>query len=213
MMNNPNVYRSITIAGILFIFFSISYVPVRIESLLEKSTDTSRKKEELIAEEKMESMEYDLLRQQMNELNQTVNEINIQINSFINHTGILNDSINSLMTRSVSKPELLDTIQDIYNNGILAEERKIDSLNQFFSEKSNELIHQIRVFNTKDRDLKILHAGIQAASLKHKYASVFIIAQFVIFILTFFFGIFLFIRGLKKWKKSLHSSGETDLQL
>ena len=189
-----------TLIGFILLLFSISYMPMRIESLLVKRVDLIQEKEAKEAEAEVLSMEHGLSKEQMNDLHTEVTQTNNEINRLINHSSTVNDSINALMNRAAKEPHLLDTIQYLYNHGIMADERKIDSLNQLFTEKSNRLMERIRSFNQKDQDLNILQSKIRSIQTKIGHLSILLPVHFGILTLTFLSGIFFFIMGLKKWK-------------
>jgi len=201
MNNVSNIHAFNTIIGFILLLFSISYMPMRIESLLVKRIDLIREKEVEEAEAEVLSMEHGLSREQMNDLNTDVTQANNEINQLIHHSASVNDSINALMNRAANEPHLLDTIQDLYNRGILADERMIDSLSQLFTEKSNQLMERIRSFNQKDRDLKIVQANIRSKNAKLRYLAILLSVHFGMLTVTFLFGFFFFIIGLKNWKR------------
>ncbi|UCG27535.1 MAG: hypothetical protein JSV24_11265 [Bacteroidales bacterium] len=213
MNNGPVLYRFIALTGFLFFMFSISFMPLRIESLLNKNAELIRLREEQEAEAELQTMDHDLLKDQMEELNLEVSNTSNQISERISHTAQLNDSINRLMERAVNEPYLLDTIEQIYNDGIMSDEIQIDSLNTIFRDKSNALIEQIRLYNRKDRDLKILHAVMKEKSVRSGYLSVLIPAHLGIFILTFVSGLYLFIRGIRKWQKVSADNRHREMEL
>ena len=200
MNNEINIYRFITIIGFILLLFSLSFLPLRIEKLLNERVDIIQEKESEEAIAQFQSEEHQLLKEQMNDLSRAVTQTNSQITLLIDHTSLINDSINMLLARAVTEPHLLDTIQLFYNKGILIDEIKIDSLNHIFRSRSNSLIEKIRVFNQKDRDLKIIQSGIRAKNQKYSYLSINILVQFAILGITFIGGIVLIIGGLKKWK-------------
>ena len=213
-MNNGQTFcRFVAFIGILIFLFSISFMPLRIETLLDKRAELIRYKEEQEAETELQSMDHDLLKDQMEELNLEVRNTSNQINALINHTAQLNDSINRLMERAVNQPDLLDTIQKLYDDEIVKDELQIDSLNRLFHDKSNALIEQIRSFNRKDRDLKILKSVTKEKSIKSKYISVLIPLHLGIFIFTFVSGLYLFIWGLRKWRKGYLVNRGRDMEL
>ncbi len=201
MKNVSTFYRSYTIIGFILLLFSISFMPLQIESLLAKRIDLIREKETEEAEAEVLSMEHGLSREQMNDLNDEVTQANTEINQLINHSAVANDSINTLMNRAATEPHLLDTIQDIYNRVIMADERKIDSLNRLFTEKSNLLMERIRSFSRKERDLKIVQAHVQSADAKIGHISIFLPVHVGILVLTVLFGLFFFLTGLNKGKR------------
>ena len=201
MKNASTIYCSYTIMGFILLLFSLSIMPLRIESLLAKRIDLIREKETEEAEAEVLSMEHGLSREQMNDLNGEVTQANTEINRLINHSAVANDSINTLMNRAATEPHLLDTIQDIYNRVIMVDERKIDSLNQLFTEKSNLLMERIRSFSRKDRDLKIVQAHVRSAEAKIGHLSVLLPVHAGILALTLLFGLLFFLTGLKKWKR------------
>jgi len=201
MNNVSNIHAFNTIIGFILLLFSISYMPMRIESLLVKRIDLIREKEVEEAEAEVLSMEHGLSREQMNDLNTDVTQANNEINQLIHHSASVNDSINALMNRAANEPHLLDTIQDLYNRGILADERMIDSLSQLFTEKSNQLMERIRSFNQKDRDLKIVQANIRSKNAKLRYLAILLSVHFGMLTVTFLFGFFFFVIGLKNWKR------------
>ncbi len=201
MNNVSNIHAFNTIIGFILLLFSISYMPMRIESLLVKRIDLIREKEVEEAEAEVLSMEHGLSREQMNDLNTDVTRANNEINQLIHHSASVNDSINALMNRAANEPHLLDTIQDLYNRGILADERMIDSLSQLFTEKSNQLMERIRSFNQKDRDLKIVQANIRSKNAKLRYFAILLSVHFGMLTVTFLFGFFFFVIGLKNWKR------------
>ena len=201
MNNVSKIHAFNTIIGFILLLFSISYMPMRIESLLVKRIDLIREKEVEEAEAEVLSMEHGLSREQMNDLNTDVTQANNEINQLIHHSASVNDSINSLMNRAANEPHLLDTIQDLYNRGILADERMIDSLSQLFTEKSNQLMERIRSFNQKDRDLKIVQANIRSKNAKLRYLAILLSVHFGMLTVTFLFGFFFFVIGLKNWKR------------
>jgi len=202
MNNVSNIHAFNTIIGFILLLFSISYMPMRIESLLVKRIDLIREKEVEEAEAEVLSMEHGLSREQMNDLNTDVTQANNEINQLIHHSASVNDSINALMNRAANEPHLLDTIQDLYNRGILADERMIDSLSQLFTEKSNQLMERIRSFNQKDRDLKIVQANIRSKNAKLRYFAILLSVHFGMLTVTFLFGFFFFVIGLKNWKRN-----------
>lgn len=187
--------------GFVLLLFSLSFMPMRIESLLVQRVNLIQQKEVAEAEAEVLSMEHGLSKGEMSELNTEVTQANNEINRLINHSTAVNDSINALMNRAANEPHLLDTIQDLYTRGILADERKIDSLNQLFTEKSNQLMERIRSFNQKDRDLKIVQAQIRSNGVKIRYLSLLLPIHFGILILTILSGFSLFVTGLKKWRR------------
>lgn len=201
MNNVSKIHAFNTIIGFILLLFSISYMPMRIESLLVKRIDLIREKEVEEAEAEVLSMEHGLSREQMNDLNTDVTQANNEINQLIHHSASVNDSINALMNRAANEPHLLDTIQDLYNRGILADERMIDSLSQLFTEKSNQLMERIRSFNQKDRDLKIVQANIRSKNAKLRYLAILLSVHFGMLTVTFLFGFFFFVIGLKNWKR------------
>jgi len=201
MNNVSNIHAFNTIIGFILLLFSISYMPMRIESLLVKRVDLIREREVEEAEAEVLSMEHGLSREQMSDLNTEVTQANNEINQLINHSASVNDSINAMMNRAANEPHLLDTIQDLYNRGILADERMIDSLSQLFTEKSNQLMERIRSFNQKDRDLKIVQANIRSKNAKLRYLSIFLSIHFGMLTVTFLSGFFFFVIGLKNWKR------------
>jgi len=201
MNNVSNIHAFNTIIGFILLLFSISYMPMRIESLLVKRVDLIREREVEEAEAEVLSMEHGLSREQMSDLNTEVTQANNEINQMINHSASVNDSINAMMNRAANEPHLLDTIQDLYNRGILADERMIDSLSQLFTEKSNQLMERIRSFNQKDRDLKIVQANIRSKNAKLRYLSIFLSIHFGMLTVTFLSGFFFFVIGLKNWKR------------
>ena len=136
MNNEINIYRFITIIGFILLLFSLSFLPLRIEKLLNERVDIIQEKESEEAMAQFQSEDHQLLKEQMNDLSRAVTQTNSQITLLIDHTSLINDSINMLLTRAVTEPHLLDTIQLFYNNGILIDEIKIDSLNHIFSERS-----------------------------------------------------------------------------
>lgn len=213
-MNNGLTFcRFVAFTGILLFLFSISFMPLRIETLLDKKAELVRHKEEQEAETELQAMDHDLLKDQMEEMNLQVRNTSNQINALINHTAQLNDSINRLMERVVNQPDLLDTIQKLYDDGIVRDEFQIDSLNRLFHDKSNALIEQIRLYNRKDRDLKILQSVTKEKRIKSKYISVLIPAHLGIFIFTFVSGLYLFIWGLRKWRKGYLANSDGDMEL
>ena len=213
-MNNGLTFcRFVAFTGILLFLFSISLMPLRIETLLDKKVELVRYKEEQEAETELQAMDHDLLKDQMEEMNLQVRNTSNQINALINHTAQLNDSINRLMERAVNQPDLLDTIQKLYDDGIVRDEFQIDSLNRLFHDKSNALIEQIRLYNRKDRDLKILQSVTKEKRIKSKYISVLIPVHLGIFIFTFVSGLYLFIWGLRKWRKGYLVNSDGDMEL
>ncbi len=198
MKNASTTYLSYTIIGFVLLLFSISIMPLRIESLLAKRVDLIQNKEIEEAEAEVISMEHGLSQEQMNDLNSEVNQVNTEINQLIDHSAAVNDSINTLMNRAASEPHLLDTIQDLYNREIMVDEKKIDSLNQCFTEKSNRLMEQIRSFNRKERDLTIVQANIRSVNTKLSYLSILLPVHVGTLVLTLLFGLLFFILGLKK---------------
>jgi len=199
MNNVSNIHAFNTIIGFILLLFSFSYMPMRIESLLVKRVDLIREKQVEEAAAEVLSMEHGLSREQMNDLNTEVTQANNEINQLINHSVSVNDSINALMNRTADEPHLLDTIRDLYNRGILADERMIDSLNPLFTEKSNQLMERIRSFNQKERDLKIVQANIRSKNTKLRYLSVFLSIHFGMLAVTFLSGFFFFVIGFKNW--------------
>ena len=213
MNSEINIYRVITIIGFILFLFSLSFIPLRIERLLIERVDIIHEKESEEALAQFQSEEHQLLKEQMNELNRIVSQTNNQITLLIDHTSLINDSINLLMTRAVNEPHLLDTIQALYSSGILTDEIKIDSLNRLFRDRSNSLIEQIRVFNQKDRDLKIIQSGIRGENRKNSYLSISLLVQFAVLGITFICGVVLFISGLKKWRLSLSKNQDSGIEL
>jgi hypothetical protein len=201
-MNNP--YKSFiwftAFTGIILFLVSISFIPLTIDKLLENYFTTEVKERRLAEEINFQSIEHDLLNQNMNELNIFVNNTNQEINNLILRSGAINDTINKLIEKSRKNLNLVDTIQELFNNDILVIEKKIDSLNEIFEEKSNELFQQVKAFNIKDRDLKIIREEQQAQE-KLTFFKFFTLIEFcVFFVFCFFGGIILFITGLKKWR-------------
>lgn len=201
MNNVSNIHAFNTIIGFILLLFSISFMPMRIESLLVKRVDLIREKQVEEAAAEVLSMEHGLSREQMNDLNTEVTQANNEINQLMHHSASLNDSINALMNRAANEPYLLDTIQDLYNRGILTDERMIDSLNQLFTEKSNRLMERIRSFNQKDRDLKIVQANIRSKNVKLRYLAILLSVHFGMLTMTFLSGFFFFVIGFKNWKR------------
>lgn len=199
MKNLPNVTQFHSIIGFILLLFSISYMPIRIESLLVKRLDLIEEKEIEEAAAEVLSMEHSLSQEQMNDLNNDVTQTNNEITRLINHSAAVNDSINALMSRAPNEPHLLDTIQQLYNYSIIADERKIDSLNQLFTEKSTRLMEHIRSFNQKDRDLKIAHSTIRNRDDKIHCLSVLLSIHVGILVVTLLSGLYFFIIGLNKW--------------
>lgn len=199
MKNHTNIHPFQAITGLLLLLFSISYMPVRIESLLVQRIDLIQEKEAEEAMAEVLSMEHGLSREQMNELNAEVTQTNSEINRIINHSAAVNDSLNALMERAVNTPHLLDTIQELYNSGIMADEKKIDSLNQIFTEKSSRLMAKIQSFNLKDRDLKIAQSAIRNKQAKIRYVSILLPVYIGILTVTLLGGVSFLIIGLKRW--------------
>ena len=208
MNNGSNIHRFISIIGFILLLFSLSFMPIRIETLLGRKVELMQEQEAEDAEAEFQTMEHTFIKEQMNELNNEVTQTNSQINLLIDHTASVNDSINNLMNMAVTEPHLLDTIQELFNSGILPDEMKIDSLNHLFTEKSNRLMEQIRSFYQKDRDLKIVRSGIRGKKLKIRYLSILIPVHVGILVLAFLSGFSLFLVGLKNWKR--HNQGNRD---
>jgi len=187
-------------------------MPLRVEKLLVRKTILIQEQEEKEAISEFQNMGHTLLKEQMNELNVEVTGINNQINRLILHTASVNDSINGLMTRAVNEPHLLDTIQELYNSGILTDELKIDSLNLIFKEKSNRLLKQIRVFNQEDRDLKIIQSGVKGKARQLRYFSFWFLFHVGVMVVAFISGFLLLLAGLKNWKKYNRSIRDSSIE-
>lgn len=207
-MNNPiKIYPGfIALCGLILFLFGLSFVSLKIGKLLEDYILTVANKEQLTEEIDFQSLEHDLLNQEMNNLNAIVNNTSQEINALILRSGAINDTINKLIEKSKNDLSLLDTIQDLYNHDILSIEIKIDSLNMIFEEKSNELFQQVKAFNIKDRDLKIIQARHKGEEKLILLRKVFFIVFSFFFIVCFFSGVFLFIYGVKKWRLEYEES-------
>lgn len=205
-----NLYKSypgfIALCGLILFLFGLSFVSLKIGKLLEDYILTVANKEQLTEEIDFQSLEHDLLNQEMNNLNAIVNNTSQEINALILRSGAINDTINKLIEKSKNDLSLLDTIQDLYNHDILSIEIKIDSLNMIFEEKSNELFQQVKAFNIKDRDLKIIQARHKGEEKLILLRKVFFIVFSFFFIVCFFSGVFLFIYGVKKWRLEYEES-------
>jgi hypothetical protein len=205
-----NLYKSypgfIALCGLILFLFSLSFVPLKIGKLLEDYVLTVAKKEISTEEINFQSLEHDLLNQKMKDVNVIVNNTSREINLLILRSGAINDTINKLIEKSKNDLSLLDTIQDLYNHDILFIEIKIDSLNMIFVEKSNELFQQVKAFNIKDRDLKIIQARHKGEEKLILLRKVFFLVFSFFFIVCFFSGVFLFIYGVKKWRSEYEES-------
>ena len=205
-----NFYKSypgfIALCGLILFLFGLSFVPLKIGKLLEDYILTVAKKEIFTEEIDFQSLEHDLLNQEMNDLNVIVNNTSREINLLILQSGAINDTINKLIEKSRNDLSLLDTIQDLYNHDILFIEIKIDSFNMIFMEKSNELFQQVKAFNIKDRDLKIIQAKYKGEEKLILLRKVFFLVFSFFFIVCFISGVFLFIYGVKKWRSEYEES-------
>ena len=205
-----NLHKSypgfIALCGLILFLFGISFIPLKIGKLLEDNILTVAKKEQLTEKINFQSLEHDLLNQEMNGLNAIVNNTSREINALILRSGAINDTINKLIEKSKNDLSLLDTIQKLYNHDILSIEIKIDSLNMIFMEKSNELFQQVKAFNIKDRDLKIIQARHKGEEKLIFLKKVFFLVFSFFFIVCFFSGVFLFIYGVKKWRSEYEES-------
>jgi hypothetical protein len=201
-MNNPiNSYPGfIALCGLILFLFGISFIPLKIGKLLEDFILTGTNEEQLAEEINFQSLEHDLLNREMNDLNAIVNNTSREINLLILQSRAINDTINKLIEKSKNDLSLLDTIQNLYNHDILSIEIQIDSLNQIFEEKSNELFLQVKAFNLKDRDLKIIQAKHKREEKLILLRKVFFLVFSFFFIVCFLSGVFLFIYGVKKWR-------------
>lgn len=210
MGNESNIHRFLSIIGFILLLFSLSFMPHRVEKLFVRKTILIQEQEEKEAISEFQNMEHTLLKEQMNELNVEVTETDNQINRLISHTASVNDSINGLMNRAANEPHLLDTIQELFNSGILTDELMIDSLNLIFKEKSNRLLESIRVFNQKDRDLKIIRSGVKGKVSQLRYISLLLLFHVGVMVVAFISGFSLLLVGLINWKKhnrNIHDSG------
>jgi len=196
----------IALCGLILFLFGISFIPLKIGKLLEDFILTGTKEEQLAEEINFQSIEYDLLNREMNDLNAIVNNTSREINLLILRSGAINDTINKLIEKSRNDRSLLDTIQNLYNHDILSIEIQIDSLNMIFKEKSNELFQQVKTFNIKDRDLKIIQAKHKGEEKLILLRKVFFLIFSFFFIVCFFSGVFLFIYGVKKWRSEYQES-------
>jgi len=205
-----NLYKSypgfIAFCGLILFLFGLSFVPIKIGKLLEDYILTVAKKEILTEEINFQSLEHDLLNHEMNEMNEIVNTTSREINALILRSGAINDTINNLIEKSKNNLSLLDTIQYLYNHDILSIEIKIDSLNMIFEEKTNELFQQVKAFNIKDRELKIIQAKHKGEEKLILLRKVFFLVFSFFFIVCFFSGVFLFIYGVKKWRSEYKES-------
>jgi len=205
-----NLYKSypgfVALCGLILFLFGLSFVPLKIGKLLEDYILTVSKKEQFTEEISFQSLEHDLLNQEMKEINAIVNTTSREINLLILRSGAINDTINNLIEKSKNDLSLLDTIQDLYNHDILSIEIKIDSLNMIFKEKSNELFQQVKAFNIKDRDLKIIQAKHKGEEKLILLRKVFFLVFSFFFIVCFFSGVFLFIYGVRKWRSEYEES-------
>lgn len=207
-MNNPikSYPGFVALCGLILFLFGLSFVPLKTGKLLEDYILTGTKNEQLTEEIDFLSLEHDLLNQEMNDINAIVNTTIREINALILLSGAINDTINNLIEKSKNDLSLLDTIQDLYNHDILSIEIKIDSLNMIFVEKSNELFQQVKAFNIKDRDLKIIRAKHKGEEKLILLRKVFFFVFSFFFIVCFFSGVFLFIYGVKKWRSEYEES-------
>jgi hypothetical protein len=200
MNNASNSFRLIIVFGFILVLLGLFYLPYRIEKILIHRAELVNELEIYEANGRFQLEDHQLIKKQMNELNDIVSRINDQITGLINHTAFLNDSINQLMTRVVNEPRLLDTIQDLYTSGILADEIKIDSLNLLFEERSNRLIGKIKTFNEKDRDLKITQSGVRSKEFKIRYIKMSLLVHLAVWVIALLGGGIMFINGFIRWR-------------
>lgn len=186
------------VSGFLLIIFSMTYLPFKLEKLAASCFEQLTIKSKIIAEEKFQSINHELIKREVDNLSLIVDELNRKLNDAIVNSNETNQAMSNLLVKAQGQIQLLDSVRQMYDHEIIVHEKMVDSLNTLFRESSNILISKMKTFNKSDLELNIVQS-------EKKFKGSFILSQMILFILyaIFFlfcitFGIVLFFKGLKQ---------------
>lgn len=186
------------VSGFLLIIFSMTYLPFKLEKLAASCFEQLTIKSKIIAEEKFQSINHELINREVDNLSLIVDELNRKLNDAIVNSNETNQAMSNLLVKAQGQIQLLDSVRQMYDHEIIVHEKMVDSLNTLFRESSNILISKMKTFNKSDLELNIVQS-------EKKFKGSFILSQMILFILyaIFFlfcitFGIVLFFKGLKQ---------------
>ena len=201
------------VSGLLLIIFSMTYLPHKLEKLSASCFDKMTLKSKILANEKFQSINHDLINREVEDLSYNVNELNRQLNNAIVKSNETNEAMSNLLTEAQGQIQLLDSVRMMYDNEIIVHEKMVDSLNFLFRESSNFLIGKMKTFNKSDLDLKLIQS-------ENKYQNKFILSQIILLILYLLFflfcifnGVVLFYNGLKQVKNANNNYKEEFIEI
>ena len=201
------------VSGLLLIIFSMTYLPNKLEKISASCFDQITLNSKIIAKEKFQSINHDLINREVEDLSYNVDVLNRQLNNSIAKSNETNEAMSNLLIKAQGQTQLLDSVRMMYNNEIVVHEKMVDSLNSLFRENSNLLIDKMKTFNKSNLDLKLIQS-------ESKYQNKFILSQILLLILYLLFflfclinGVVLFYNGLKQLKNTKNNYKEEFIQI
>lgn len=201
------------VSGFLLIIFSMTYLPFKLEKLSASCFDQLTIKSKIIAKEKFQSINHELINREVENLSLTVDELNRKLNNAIVISNETNQAMSNLLVKAQGQIQLLDSVRQMYDHEIIVHEKMVDSLNALFRESSNLLISKMKTFNKSDLELNIVQS-------EKKFKGTFILSQMILFILYAIFflfcitvGIVLFFKGLKQLNSAHAGYSEEFIQI
>lgn len=140
----------------------------------------------------------DRLKDDTRKLNESVVSANIHLNRLIERSAEVNGKIGELMEYSLTRSDVRDSIEMLYQEQMTTLEPGIDSVNQVFREQSALMLEKLIVLGEKEKDQRIMQAAVKHHQTQLLFLRIFCLILIITGIPAMVWGLVLFTRALKK---------------